>query len=191
MNLLKWWQTRKYGNKERIVLIVGASASGKTRLVDSLVEFGYKPIDSYTTRPKRKPTEGGHRYVNQREFDAIRHDLVAYTKYDRFEYGATREQVKTHHLYVIDPKGVKYFQNFFPRENMLIIYICATEEKRELRMQLERGRDAASDRIVTDRREFSLYDNYDLQLINNTEEQFACNRMLLKRLVRDWYRHSS
>ena len=43
-----------------LFLIVGASGSGKTTIANTLEErYGYKQIQSYTTRPKRYETECG------------------------------------------------------------------------------------------------------------------------------------
>ena len=58
--------------KDKIICIVGRSGSGKTTAAEYLEElYGLKSIQSYTTRPKRKPNETGHTFVTEDEFDKI------------------------------------------------------------------------------------------------------------------------
>ena len=107
-----------------IFLIVGASGSGKSAIVEQLEnKYNLKSIQSYTTRPKRSENEAGHIFVTDAEFDKLT-DMVAYTKFDNNRYCAITEQVENNDLYVIDPKGIEYFrEHYHGNKDVKIIYI--------------------------------------------------------------------
>ena len=66
---------------KNIFLIVGASGSGKTTIVEQLEQrYGLTSIQSYTTRAARYVGEKGHIFVSDEEFDKLT-DLIAYTEF--------------------------------------------------------------------------------------------------------------
>ena len=92
---------------KNIYLIVGLSGSGKTTEVDILKKkYGYTDIASYTTRPKRHPTEKGHTFVSEETFKQLKNQMCAYTYFNGHHYGATIEQINNADLYIIDLKGI-------------------------------------------------------------------------------------
>lgn len=118
-----------------IYLIVGASGSGKTLITETLErDYGYKSIQSYTTRPKRSPYETGHTFVTDTEFDKLT-DMVAYTEFCGNRYCATVKQVEENDLYVIDPKGIEYFrEKYNGSKGIKVIYINSSTSTRYERM---------------------------------------------------------
>lgn len=120
---------------KNIYLIVGESGSGKTTIVEHLEQkYGLKSIQSYTTRQPRYNGETGHIFVSDEEFDKLT-DMVAYTEFAGNRYCATVEQVETHDLYVIDPKGVDYFREHYKgKKTPKIIFITADIKTRYERM---------------------------------------------------------
>ena len=88
--------------------ILGASASGKSTLVQKLEEeFTMKQTPSYTTRSPRYEGEAGHTFVSEKEFKAL-NDIVAYNYYLGNHYGVTASQIDddTYNLYVVDQTGL-------------------------------------------------------------------------------------
>lgn len=118
-----------------IFLIIGCSGSGKTAITEKLEElYHLKSIQSYTTRPPRYDGETGHTFVSNEEFDELT-DYVAYTEFAGFRYCATAEQVENNDLYVIDPKGVKFFmKSYTGKKTPKIIYINSDLNVRYERM---------------------------------------------------------
>ena len=52
---------------KNLYLICGKSGSGKTWIVDKLHnEYNYKVLKSYTTRPKRHPSDNDHIYFSEK-----------------------------------------------------------------------------------------------------------------------------
>ena len=77
---------------KNLYLIVGASGSGKTTVANVLEEkYGYKQLQSYTTRPMRTENEISHTFVNDAFFDQLT-DFIGYTSYGNYRYG--RQQSK-------------------------------------------------------------------------------------------------
>ena len=62
---------RRMDKPNKLLVIVGESGCGKTSIAERLQQYGLKLIQSYTTRPKRKPLETGHTFVTKEDFDKI------------------------------------------------------------------------------------------------------------------------
>lgn len=169
--------------KNKIVCLVGESGAGKTHLYEILRSRGWNVLDSLTTRPPRFPNELGHIFITQDEFNAIRDDLVAYTKFNNYEYGATKQQFKECQFYVIDPDGVECLSKKIGRENFTVVYICVSEDVRFERMLKERGDVPAIRRINHDREKFRNFledRNWDLIIRNDKPEFIEVNVNILE-----------
>ena len=152
---------------KNIYLIVGCSGSGKTAITEKLEElYNLKSIQSYTTRPPRYEGETGHTFISNEEFDKLT-NMVAYTEFAGNRYCATAEQVETHDLYVIDPKGVDYFmKSYNGSKTAKVIYIDSDIITRYKRMRSRAEKsgksfieavDSALKRIGNDINEFYDY----------------------------------
>lgn len=123
-----------------LYLFVGQSGSGKTTAAELLEDkFGYKSVQSYTTRPKRHDNETGHIFVSKEEFDKLT-DLAAYTEYNGFEYCTTSSQLDDCDIYVIDVPGVETLLKKYTNKDrrICIIYFKSNVSTRIERM-VERG----------------------------------------------------
>lgn len=90
-----------------LFLFIGRSSSGKTTIANMLAEkYGYKQVESYTTRQPRFDGETGHIFINEDEFKNLG-ELAAYTYYNGNHYGTTFEQLNACDIYVIDVPGVE------------------------------------------------------------------------------------
>lgn len=169
---------------KNIYLIVGCSGSGKTTITEQLEQkYKLKSIQSYTTRPPRYDGETGHIFVSNEEFDELT-DKVGYTEFAGYRYCATSEQVENNDLYVIDPKGVKFFmKSYTGKKTPKIIFIDSDLNVRYDRMVKraeENGDDfitavdKALSRIKTDVVEFYDYSHnnahVDFTVSNNKND---------------------
>jgi guanylate kinase len=119
-----------------LFLFVGRSSSGKTTIANTLEEkYGYKQVESYTTRKPRYDGETGHIFVTKEEFDALG-ELAAYTFYNNNHYGTTFEQLSKCDIYVVDIPGVETLLQKLKDDSrpICILYFDASVYNRILRM---------------------------------------------------------
>ena len=121
-----------------LYLIAGASGSGKTTIANMLEEkYGYRQLQSYTTRPPRSQNETGHIFITDVEFDNLQ-DIIAYTDYNNYRYCATAEQANNSDVYVIDPAGIDYLKTHYKGKPIKIINITSPVHTKINRME-QRG----------------------------------------------------
>lgn len=161
-----------------IVLVLGASGSGKDYLVDKVCkEYNRKKVVSYTTRPRRdNESPNSHIFVTDEEFDKLT-DIVAYTEFNGYRYCATQQQIDDADFYTIDPRGLENFKKNY-KGNKLIesVFIDCPTVERFLRMK-KRYKDSktgtvkAMERIINDRKEFKdIEEKVNYVISNRTEE---------------------
>jgi len=134
------------------------------------VKYGFKPVQSYTTRPPRYQGETGHIFATDVDYFYMKDDACAFTMFDGKKYWVTNEQVDKCDTYVIDPAGVDYFiKNYKGKKTPIIVELTARGWKRFARMT-ERG-DSIWDavrRIIHDRKKFKGFTG---QMVVNTDDK--------------------
>lgn len=143
-----------------LFLFVGQSGSGKTTITEILEsKYNYKSIRSYTTREKRYAEEDGHIFISDTEFNDLK-NIVAYTEYNNFKYGTTKEQLDNAMLYVVDISGVETLLKNYKNEErpICIFYLNSTVTNRIERMIDRNDSDTA---IIGRLHNDEMYDWYD------------------------------
>lgn len=159
-----------------IYLIVGKSGSGKTTIVDKMRWLG-NSIQSYTTRPRRTENETGHVFVNQEKFDNL--NLVSYTHFNGYDYGATQEQIESSLFYVVDPAGVRYFQEHYRGDKPYrVVYVKSSAWDRFSRMCKRDGVIKAAVRIIHDVKAFAGFEKSADFVVVNDDINVAEHRLL-------------
>ena len=147
-----------------IFLFVGRSGSGKSSVAARLSEtYGWRVLDSYTTRPPRYEGEKGHIFSTKEEFDALP-EKCAYTYFDGNEYCATVEQVNNSDIYIIDPDGITYFKNHYKGDKIPLVVYFDIDKYKSVERMADRGDDvdAILDRVKNDNSAFKGFNAYDL-----------------------------
>jgi guanylate kinase len=108
------WVLKQALDKPLVVCVVGESGCGKSLCANYLRKYGFKLIESYTTRPRRSAVEGGHTFVTEEEFGKFKkEDMIAYTKFGDYHYACLKKDIDSLNTYVIDEFGLKYFKEHF------------------------------------------------------------------------------
>lgn len=179
--------------RHKLLLIVGASGSGKTTIADALTEkYGFNSIESYTTRPMRYDGEKGHIFISKyspklllsivnsklkwKWLDKFCYQLVDGAKvfYHGNYYFATKQQLLRNSLYVIDPQNAgKLKEAVKDYIDCHILYVAVDERERVARMQ-SRGEDyiQAKSRAEHDRKHFKDFEwDYKVRNTHSFEEE--------------------
>ena len=143
-----------------MIVLAGASASGKTEVAKYLAEhYGVVKVITTTTRSKRIHEVDGVDYffVSKEKFlELIKEGkFVEYTVYNDNYYGSTKDQIAPDKCIVIDPSGLKAYHDLHNPE--IVIFFLESEEKTRYQRMLARGDDEekAKNRIIHDRQVFS------------------------------------
>lgn len=160
---------RRKREKHIVILICGKSGAGKSSVADELERiYKLRQLPSYTTRPPRSASEKGHIFITETMFNSL--EMLTYTRFNGYEYGATREQIEISDVYVIDINGIKAIKDKYPgRTAFLTVYINCNVLTRYKRMR-KRGdsRKEALKRIIHDRKAFKDIKQYaDITIKNN------------------------
>ena len=144
--------------KPIILAIVGESGSGKTTAAEYLDEkYGFKLIQSRTTRPPRYEGENGHTFVSNEEFDTYQNeDMIALTKFGDNRYCCLHRDVrKGVNVYVIDEVGMEFLKNRYSN-------VYDVRSIRIVRDRNERIKSVGAARVSRDKGMFNLpYSSYD------------------------------
>lgn len=143
-----------------MILLVGASASGKTAL--SLLlrkEYALSKAITHTTRSPREGERDGVDYffVTEEEFDALQKNdgFVETTLYNNHHYGSSKSQVEDDKVLIVDPNGLSAYKRL-RNPSVVAFFLDTTEETRKTRM-IER-KDKPEDinrRLENDRKVFA------------------------------------
>lgn len=135
-----------------VLILCGKSGVGKDAILKQMVERGYTPIISTTTRPIRDGETDGveYNFITRGEFEELMNNdgLVEYRKYDTLVggvpdvwwYGIVKQELSKRDKYVVilDVDGAKAFINYYGKENCYVEYITAPDAIRTERAK-QRG----------------------------------------------------
>lgn len=142
-----------------MIVLAGASASGKTEVAKLLAEnYGIVKVITTTTRNKRKGEVDGKDYffISKDDFlNKIKNDdFVEYTVYNGNYYGSTKDQISPNKCVVIDPAGLRSYINL--KDRSIVTFFLETDEDTRFERMLLRGDELenAKQRLMHDREAF-------------------------------------
>lgn len=103
----------------KILLLTGASGSGKTTIGRSLNKnnSNFNFIRSFTDRPRRNNEyQTDHHFISKRIMNLmLTYEIVASTTVDGYRYCTTYSQFDDHkiNIYIVDKKGIEDTKNIF------------------------------------------------------------------------------
>lgn len=156
-----------------MIVLVGASASGKTELAKQLYQtYGYSKCITTTTRlPRANEIDGkDYHFLSSQQFQILQNQNAFYevTHYDHQAYGIQKKDVNQNGVVIVDPNGANTLVAHAAKD-VFVVYVETKKEIREKRM-LMRGDslDNIYKRLENDEKVFnkSHFQRIDLLLHN-------------------------
>lgn len=166
-----------------IYLLMGPSGSGKDTLASILaMTCGYSILRSYTTRPRRYADENTHHFVRSlAEWSRMCpcDPIVAYTKFDQWEYWATAKQVDESDFYIIDPAGVEFFRQHYRGHKKIVVIMIKVPALKRLWRMIVRGDSipSAMRRLIHDAKAFKNAEELADAIVANNDIEEACHSL--------------
>ena len=151
----------------RKIILVGPGCSGKDTAKKTLVEKGYKPSISYTSRPSREVEVNGKDYffISKEQFqDKIANgDFLEYAMYKEWYYGTPKSEIESKEVFILTPDGIAQLSKE-QRQQATVIYINP-HPGALLRRLIERNdkNDTVYRRFTADQEMFANFTDYDLE----------------------------
>lgn len=159
-----------------MILLVGASASGKTvTALDLQKRYGFKKAITTTTRKMRDGEVNGVDYffISIEEFQKRlkEHKFVESSLYNNNCYGCGVDQIDDNKVVVLDPNGLHSFKALNNKNIVSFLLVC-NEKRREERMNM-RGdnKDKIVERINNDKTDFAMEKIGEVDFVINTENK--------------------
>lgn len=177
------------GNKNKILILCGKSGSGKDWIQKLIIKNEkFKPIISWTSRPKREnETEGvEYHFCSKKEFEYMikQNKLIEYRSYntllngkeDTWYYGILKEDLdleNERYVVILDLNGAKSFMNYYGKENCHCVFVDASQTVRTERAKKRGSFDETewNRRLKADEEDFEMHkvaEVIDKIVINNT-----------------------
>lgn len=111
------------------IIIAGRTGTMKDALKAALVEKGFTPAKSYTTRPKRTPDEDTYHFLTKEQAEMVdpEHKQL-YTVLNGHERFITPATIKGSDVFILDYNGVQDLTAYIPDEAVLLVYCKAHYE---------------------------------------------------------------
>ncbi|MFP4177447.1 MAG: guanylate kinase [Acholeplasmataceae bacterium] len=125
-----------------MIVLVGASASGKTEVARRLLkDYGYRKVVTTTTREPRENERDGvdYHFITRERFEKLREQsaFVEVTHYGGHLYGIQKKDIDRYGVVIVDPNGANALALVLDKDAFIVL-IETAEGIRERRM-LRRG----------------------------------------------------
>lgn len=122
-----------------MIVLVGASASGKTELAKILYQrYGYQKCVTSTTRNPRigEKQDIDYHFLSHDDFiqKMNQNDFVEVTPYNHYLYGIQKKDVKKNGVVIVEPSGANTLVNQMS-SFVFVVYVHASKALRKKRMQ--------------------------------------------------------
>lgn len=144
-----------------MIVLVGASASGKTEVAKYLKKhYDIKKVVTHTTRtPRTNEVDGiDYHFVTKTTFLKLKKDnyFVEVTEYNHNYYGTSKNEVADDKVLIVDPNGLASFLAL--KDPKIVTFYLKADDDIRLERMLSRGDDRgdALERIACDKDDFAF-----------------------------------
>lgn len=159
-----------------MIVLIGASASGKTEIAKILYKhFQYEKIITTTTRPPRYGEVDGvdYHFLSKEGFNEIllTNGFVEVTKYQDNLYGTQKKDVTENGLIILDPNGANAFIEHY-KEACFVVFVKYSKKRREERMRLRGDQEESiKNRLKSDDKVFNTKNLHKVDCIIENIDQ--------------------
>ena len=186
---------------KRPVIIIGKSGSGKTSVVEKLIndykndELKYERVVTYTTRKRRSnESEEAYHFITPQQFNEMKNEFAEYSYYSNKEddvivYGSKLEDYLSDEsvkLIILNVEGMMNVLKKLKPSNCTVIYLKQSEEVLRKHLQ-ERDTESQTDideRLAIDDGQFKGVEPYTDLTINCDNLSIDAVASLIDRYVR-------
>ncbi|MEG0978156.1 MAG: hypothetical protein RSE56_02830 [Bacilli bacterium] len=144
-----------------MIILIGASASGKTEIAKKLINnYSFQKVITYTTRlPRKNETNNiDYHFVTIEKFLKLKEEdfFLETTLYNENYYGTAKNEIGLNKILIVDPKGYAAYRKINDA-TIISFYINVEESVRKERM-FNRGDcpDDIAKRLLNDQKDFSF-----------------------------------
>lgn len=171
-----------------MIILIGESGSGKTTILNKLVEKGYEKAINHTTRkPRENELESGeYKFITKDEFNKMwdSGELLQRAEFNNEFYGISTSSLKDNVVCISIVNSVKDIKNRAKELNLenvdiKTIYVYVDEEERIRRMRF-RGdsEESIQIRLVIDREKFKEATAVADFVVENKDIEEAVNKII-------------
>jgi guanylate kinase len=170
-----------------LTIITGKSGAGKSTIVKELEKYGFHPVLTTTTRPKREKEiqNVDYHFVSKEEFlEKIDQNYFAEYKVYKTElgiwyYGSARENIESageKDIIILTPEGYRDVVKEYPSLEYRLVYIYANNQTIKNRL-MKRGdkKEEADRRLRQDYEDFKGVENLAHRIVYNNENDKLCD----------------
>lgn len=156
-----------------MLIMIGASASGKTEIAKILIrQYGFQKMVTYTTRPKRMEEEDGvdYHFLTEGEFlqKRAKDEFVETATYNGHYYGTAFSEIRADRVLIVDPKGANAIHEKI--NGKAVFFLLETPKSIRAKRMIARG-DSLGDiekRLETDDVHFNRYNLQHIDCVVET-----------------------
>ena len=143
-----------------MIILIGASASGKTEVCKALCySFGYKKFVTTTTRSKRRGEIDGIDYffITNEEFNkrVKENKFIEHILYNGNQYGTEKNQIDDKTVLVLEPDGLKEFKKLND-PHIISFFLKSSSNIRKERMRIRGDEESVIEkRLILDENKFN------------------------------------
>lgn len=153
------------------IIIIGHGASGKDHLKKLMINRGFIPSISFTSRPPRENEFDGvhYKFVSKDRFlqMIIEDKFYEWNKFkEDWYYGTTKDDFYSSNIFIMTPSGVNALSPQ-DRKSSFIIYLNIPEDIRRSRLESRSDADSVERRLSADNKDFENFTDYDVMFTND------------------------